>query len=116
MTISEFDEKYISKGGFKSLDNFKEELMTLPFIAKHFGVDKETVRAWFIDLYGITYDPRQQRKERIINSMLKFAETHTIVEFKETYYYAAPHYYNEAVAETFSRGIYKEEKDEVQLP
>ena len=110
MTISEFDEQYADKGGFKALNNFKEELMTTHFIANHFKVSDITVAEWFVKLYGMKYDPRMSRREKIINSMLKFAENHTLDEFREAYYYASRHYYNIALAEAFSQEIYKQEK------
>jgi hypothetical protein len=116
MTISELNDKYYNKGGFKLLNEFREEQMTSKYIAEHFGVTKVTIQEWMQDLYGVKYDPRAGRKEKIINSMMKFAKNHTLDEFKDAYYYASRHYYDIVLSECYNQGIYlKEEKSEIQL-
>lgn len=116
MTITEFDQKYNSKGGFKLLNEFKEERMTLKYISDHFGVSRFAVQEWMLELYGTSYDPRQERKEKILQSMLDFAKKHTLEEFKDAYYYISKHYYNKALTECYVQGIFKEDDSEVPLP
>lgn len=105
--IKLFHEKYKLRGGFNVLDWMKEERFSTEYIGDHFGITRERVRQIIHDIYGIDYNPKIERKERIINSMLKFAMKHSPEEFREAYYYAGKHYYDIAIAEAYVRGIYK---------
>ena len=109
MTIEEFNGKYASKGGFTALNMMRNDLRTRKFIAEHFGVTPTAVGDWVRELFGVEYDPRLLRKERIIESMLKFATTHDEKEFREAYYFISKDYFDIALAEAYVRGIYKEQ-------
>ena len=107
MTIEDFNKEYASKGGYTALEMMKNELRSLNFIALHFGVTQPTVKAWIKDLFDLDYDVKPLRKERIIEQMVKFAETHSEEEFREAYYYVHQDYFSIALAEIYARGIYK---------
>ncbi len=110
MNKIEFEVKYQNKGGIGILQEFVNNLYTLDFISKHFGVTKQAVKLWLVDLYGENYDPRELRKEKIINSMIKFAEKHTEQEFRDAYYYISKYYWDIALGECIARGIFKTPK------
>lgn len=107
MNVKEFDAKYKTRGGFNVLDYMKGERFSTTYIGRHFGLTRERVRQIIKDIYHINYDPKPERKEKIIESMLKFASKHPVEEFREAYYYAGKHYYEVALAEAYARGIYK---------
>ena len=105
-----FDEIYLTKGGIKTLQYMvREEFYTTEFIAQHFGVSRVKMQDWIDKIFGENYNPTKQRKEKIIETMLTFAETHTLQEFRDAYYYVNKHYYDIALAECYVRGIYKYE-------
>ncbi len=117
MTIEQFNQLYGHKGGFKLLNEFREEMMTLKYIGSHFGVDRQRVSQWMRELYGVNYDPRETRREKILHSMIGFAKKHSLEEFRDAYYYISKNYYDLALQECYNQDIFsKEEKNEVQLP
>lgn len=105
--VKNFDDKYKKRGGFSVLDWMKGEGFSTEFIGDHFGITRERVRQLIKDIYNIEYDPRIERKEKIINSMLKFAKKHSLEEFRDAYYYTGKYYYDIALVEAYMRGIYK---------
>lgn len=112
MTIQEFDKKYSKRGGFRALDYMKEQLFTAEFIGAHFGVSKELIQQFIKQMYGTRYDPRPQRTEKIVSSMLENAKKYkmTLEDFKEAYYYASKHYFEMALVEGVTRKIFRKEK------
>ena len=62
-----FNEKFHDKGGLGQLIIMKENLCTLKKIAEHFGVTRERVRQWMVDLFGDKYDPRYSRRQKKID-------------------------------------------------
>jgi hypothetical protein len=107
MNKIEFEEKYRKLGGFEVLKEFMANDYTLEFIGNHFGVTKQAVKLWCVDLFGENYDPRQHRKEKILESMIEFAKKHTEKEFNEAYYYVSKYYYDLALMECRFRKIYE---------
>ena len=64
MNKEQFDQKFRSKDGIKKLYTMMENLDTLDSIAGYFGVSKERVRQWSVELFGKKYDPRDKRREK----------------------------------------------------
>lgn len=69
VSINEFNQKYNSKGGIKTLTNFRENYDTLLTISKHFKVSKERVRQWMKEMFK-GYDPRTERREAKIKTII----------------------------------------------
>lgn len=109
MEIKSFSEKYSDKGGFEALNMMRNELRTTKYIAEHFGVTKDSVSLWMKELFDLQYDPRQLRKERIIETMIEFAKKYGEQAFRDAYYYHNKYYFDEAYQECYSRGLFQKE-------
>lgn len=72
MTVDLFNKRYGEKGGIYKLLDMKSNLATLKQISEHFGVGKERVRQWMVDLTGEKYDPRFERRSRRIEEISMF--------------------------------------------
>lgn len=64
MTKEQFDREYRSKGGIKQLYKMFDNLETLAFISLHFGVSRQRVAQWSLEIFGKAYDPRAKRREK----------------------------------------------------
>ena len=95
MNIKDFESKYVEKGGIKKLAEFRSLFFGLDYIAKHYGVSKERVRQWMKYFFGSVYDPREDRKDAIVASMIDFANNHTPEEFR--FAFKGTVYYDEAM-------------------
>lgn len=104
MTVKEFNETYGKKQGLLMLTQMRSLSNTQDMIANHFGVSKERVRQWMLEFFGSEYDPRQERRDRMMNSMIDFARNHEIEDFKEAY--NGSEYYNEVLKECNNQKIY----------
>lgn len=69
-TPQEFDAKYGDRGGFIVLKEFKDNLASLKEIALHFKVSRERVRQWMVELFGEEYDPREARRNKVVQQMV----------------------------------------------
>lgn len=107
MNIQYFNETYGDKGGIPKLNELRSMAMSLEFIAEHFGTSKERVRQWMVELYGVKYDPRPIRRERIINSMIDFAKSNSEKDLYDAFKFHNEEYFVFALAECYQRGIYK---------
>lgn len=107
MKIELFNKKYQSFGGFAKLSEMKKNFFTLLEIAKHFGVSKERARQWMIELFGEKYDPRMQRREKVIQAMLEFASEHTEKEFEEAFKLQNKDYFTEALRRAKGNNLFK---------
>ncbi len=85
MNVREFDEKYKKFGGIKTLTKMRGTLATQEAIAIAYRVSKERVRQWMLEFFGDVYDPRPERKESIIQSMIDFAKMNPYEDFKYAY-------------------------------
>ena len=63
MNRHEFEIVYGSRGGFDQIDIMIKRLCTLQQIAEHFGVSRERVRQWSVEIFGKKYDPRTMRRK-----------------------------------------------------
>lgn len=73
MTKEEFDKKYSDKGGISMLETMtKKQYKTLSSIGEYFGVCKERVRQWMIEMFDWRYDPRIARREQKIETMVDY--------------------------------------------
>lgn len=104
MTVKEFNTTYGRKQGILMLTQMRSSSNTQDMIANHFGVSKERVRQWMIEFFGSEYDPRQDRKERMMNSMLDFARKNALEDFKEAY--TGSEYFQEVLEECKNNKIY----------
>lgn len=104
MTVKEFNKTYGRKQGILMLTQMRSMAITQDNIAKHFGVTKERVRQWMLEFFGSEYDPRQERKERMMNSMVCFAKFNSAEDFKEAY--SSSEYYKEVLEECSKQKIY----------
>jgi len=87
-----FNKRYGEKGGINQLFKMKSQLCTLKEIGGHFGVGRERVRQWMLELIKDKYDPRiARRKKRIeeIKNMLKNTPSEDVQKLKmvNTYYF-----------------------------
>lgn len=110
MTKQEFDNKYRKNGGIKMLETMTKELQTLRSIANNFGVGREVVRRWCVELLGKTYDPRGQRAERAIKSMLEYCFMFGEHQCIETFRHGNKEYLKQAL-EIYKRKKYKNKND-----
>lgn len=106
MTSEEFNEKYKDKGGIAKLNELRALMFTHKYIGDHFGVSKERAKQWIVHLFGESYDPRVIRRERIIDSMIDFANLHSESELIEAFCFANNEWVLQAIAEAHQRGIY----------
>lgn len=81
MTIKEFENKYKDKGGLLKLTELTSLLCTQEYIAKQFGVSKESIRLWIPEIFGYNYDPRKGRETAIKIGMLNFGRKNAKKEF-----------------------------------
>lgn len=107
-TARDFNKNYAKKGGIMALTEMRALMITQDFIAKQFGVSKEGVRWWMDKFFGGKYDPREPRREAIINSMLDFATHNSQEEFLEVY--KKSEYLQVAINRALERGIYKSDE------
>ena len=110
MKIELFNEKYKLVGGFTKLSEMRKNLLTLQEIAKCFGVSKVRVAQWMEGFFGEKYDPRMQRRERMICAMIEFAKEHTEREFIEAFRLQNFDYFYEALRRIKGNNLFK--KDE----
>jgi predicted transcriptional regulator len=110
MKIDKFNEKYKLLGGFTKLSEMRKNLLTLQEIAKCFGVTKTRIAQLMVLFFGEKYDPRMQRRERMICAMIEFAKEHTEREFIEAYRLQNFDYFYEAVRRIKGNNLFK--KDE----
>lgn len=86
MEVKEFNKLYGGrKQGMIMLTQMRSMAYQQDAIANHFGVTKERVRQWMLEFFGSEYDPRIDRKDRMISNMEDFAKIHTEEEFREAY-------------------------------
>lgn len=86
MEVKEFNKLYGGrKQGMIMLTQMRATSQTQDVIANHFGVTKERIRQWMVEFFGSEYDPRIDRKIRMMASMEDFARIHTENEFVEAY-------------------------------
>jgi len=104
MTVKEFDEKYGLKGGITKLTELRSLFYTQEYIAAHFSVTRERVRQWMLEFFGSAYDPRPDRREMIIASMVDFAKTNPKEEFD--FAFKGTEYYKEVLEKCKQERIY----------
>lgn len=85
MMVKDFNKEYKKKGGMMMLNEMRALKQTQDTIANHFGVTKERVRQWLLEFFGKEYDPRYDRRNAIIESMVDFSEHRTAEEFHEAF-------------------------------
>lgn len=85
MTVKEFNVKYQEKGGIIQLTNMRDNYATLLHIGTHFGVSKECIRLWMIDMFGIPYDPKIKRREKKVASLRELIRIHGLKKTRELY-------------------------------
>ena len=107
MTKGKFDIYYKHLGGFKKLKQMMYQEEPINKIAKKFGVGKNAVRLWCIDIFGKNYDPRKSRREKIVKEIIGYAKSHSEKQLKEKYIKKSKYYYYIALSECYSKGIYK---------
>lgn len=105
MTVKEFNKLYGGrKQGMIMLTQMRSMAYPQDEIASHFGVVKERVRQWMVEFFGCEYDPRIDRRNKMMSCMLDFAKIHPIDEFYEAY--RGSEYYKEVLEECKKEGIY----------
>ena len=97
MTPKLFNEIYKSEGGTKYLIELRENLISLDNIAAHYGVTKERVRQWMVELFGEKYDPREERREKIIDLFAHLIKNHGEKEALRMYPQINRYYKKEAI-------------------
>jgi hypothetical protein len=107
ITLDSFDLKYNDRGGFKKLSELQALKCTVKTISDHFEVDRSTASMWLRRFFGENYDPRKERKEAFIQSMVEFSKTHTILDFWITYNRKSGDYVKEALRRCVEQNIYK---------
>lgn len=105
--LQDFDAKYGDKGGVIALHGMIKEKRTLKFIGEHFGLTPQGIKYIIEKMLEKKYDPREDRKEKIISQIIVYARSHSERETREAYQYSE-YYCNIAIAECYIRGIYKE--------
>lgn len=95
MNVKEFNTVYGRKQGMLMLTQMRSMDATQDSIANHFGVTKERVRQWMLEFFGVEYDPRVGRKERMVNSMIAFAKKNSVDDFREAF--VGSEYYDEVL-------------------
>lgn len=104
MDAPKFKEKYKDKGGMNKLTELRSLFFGQKYIAKHFGVSQESVRNWMLGFFGRDYDPREDRKDAIILSMIEFARHNSITDFD--FAYKGTQYYKEVLEKCNKLKIY----------
>lgn len=104
MTVKEFEDKYKEKGGMQKLTELRSLFYNQKYIATHFGVSRERVRQWMVEFFGSAYDPRMDRKEMIINSMVEFAHNNPKKDFDAAF--RGTEYYKEALEKCNKENLY----------
>ncbi len=97
MTIEKFNELYGEKGGIGKLTEMRDSLSTLVSISVHFGVSRERIRQWMIQLFGEAYDPRKKRRENKIEAIKELIKTHGVERTKQLYSGINKYYLKEAL-------------------
>ncbi len=105
MNVKEFESKYQDRGGIEKLTELRSLFFAQKYIAKHFGVSPERVGQWTLELFGTRYDPRPERKEAIIASMLDFAMHNPKEDFD--FAFKGTQYYKEVLEDLETRKIYE---------
>jgi hypothetical protein len=100
MTIDKFNEIYGSKGGIGKLTEMKESLETLKSISINFGVSKERVKQWSVEMFHQKYDPRYERRDRKIEKIRELIKLHGVEKTKELYQGINKHYLKQAIQNT----------------
>lgn len=98
MMLKTFNKEYKKKGGMIMLNEMRALKNTQDSIANHFGVTKERVRQWLLEFFGKEYDPRYDRRNAIIESMIDFSEHRTKEEFEMAF--KSSEYYQMALDKT----------------
>ena len=99
-----FENKYGSKGGMKQLTKMRSSLSTQKAISLQFGVSRERVRQWMLEFFSDTYDPREKRREIIIESMMYFAKLNSKRDFYLTF--RSHQHYKETLERCYKQKIY----------
>ena len=107
MTKEKFDVAYAHKGGVAQIKNLMKQNESIEGIGVYFGVCKNAVRLWCREMFGENYDPRKNRRDKVVNEMIKFAERHTQTDFRQEYIKQSKYYYHMALARCYSQGIYQ---------
>jgi len=97
MTIEEFDKRYKRKGGIKQLSLMRERLDSLDKISKRFGVCKERVRQWMVEMFDETYDKRRERRLRKVEIVKDSIKKHGIEKTKALFPGLNRRYLKEAI-------------------
>lgn len=108
MNLIDFNQKYADKGGFSKLHEMITSEKTQEEIADYFGVTKEALRDWTISFFGERYDPRYDRREKRIDTLIEYMKTHSEQETKEAFRFENKEYYQEALFLAYKQGIYQE--------
>ncbi len=105
MNVVDFNSKYKEKGGMDELSKLRSLLFTRKYIASHFGVTNDRVRQWMIIFFGSDgYDSRPERKEAIMESMVDFARSNNVLDFKLAF--RGNEYFKETLSKCKELGIY----------
>jgi hypothetical protein len=70
MMVKEFNKEYKRQGGIQMLNEMRALRRPQREIANQFGVSGERVRQWMVEFFGAAYDPRYDRRNAIIESMI----------------------------------------------
>lgn len=105
MNTSKFESKYKEKGGLQKLTELRSLFFSQKYIANHFGVTFARVRQWMIIFFGREYDPREDRREAIVSSMVEFARHNGYPDFK--FVYKGTPYYKEVLDLCRAQNIYE---------
>jgi hypothetical protein len=97
MNVEKFNKKFAEKGGFKKLSEMRTMNIRVAEIASYFGISKFSVNKYMVKLFGVKYDPRQARRESIINDMVSFLQLHPREQFESTYFDRSKSYRREAI-------------------
>jgi hypothetical protein len=108
MDSPKFEKKYREKGGINKLTELRSLLFSHDYIANHFGVSRARVSDWMKLFFGKDYDPREDRKEAIISSMIEFAKNNSFPLFR--YSYRGTPYYKEVLEKCYELKIYERRK------
>ena len=116
MKIQNFNKQYKEEGGIVKLNEFRSMSASLETMAIHFQVSRERIRQWFKEFYKEQYDPRPERRKRIIESMIEFASKNTEEDFKEAFGTYNTEYYAIALSTCYDKGIYRiEDTNQLKL-
>ena len=105
MNTKTFEKKYGNKGGISKLTELRSFFLSQKYIANVFGVSQQRVKQWMKIFFGQEYDPREDRRDAIMASMIEFASHNSFPDFR--FAYRGTQYYEEILKECIKLKIYE---------